>query len=242
MRKLLENVKSEIFWLHFYMNTNILNNIPSISPESTCVTATVPDCPGHSAPPSSSPKCSWSSKQLRAHMKTWLCRWPFRGELWRSHKPGACSKWETFNHQKNEYLHCELLLIFKDFQYTKAFSKTPRTVTVQQIAATWQATKRNYRQKASNILAPYTLAKSSQNEMGCSPRHKTRLNNQSDEKCLSPVQPIPDIKWWSILASETFRIPVLRTSRHTNTQMKARHGNTAITPHGKSCTKVPEFA
>lgn len=72
----LENVRSGIFWLHFYMKTNILNNIPSISPASTCVSAIVPHCPGHPATPPSPPKCYWSSKQLRAHWKTRLCRWP----------------------------------------------------------------------------------------------------------------------------------------------------------------------
>lgn len=124
---------------------------------------------------------------------------------------------ETSTKQKSEYLHCDLLLFFKDFQYNKAFSNTPRTATVQQIDATWQVTKWNYRQKRSKVLAPYTLSKSRQQEMVCCPGHKTGLNDHGDEEWLPPVQLVPNIKRQTILASESFRIPVLRTIRHTNT-------------------------
>lgn len=44
-----------------------------------------------------------------------------------------------------------------------------------------------------------------------------------------------------ILASESFRIPVLHTSRQTHTEMWARHRNTAVTPQEKSRTKVTDF-
>lgn len=219
-RGVLENVKSGIFWLRFYMNTNILNDIPSISPESTCVTATVPHCPGHPATSPPPPKYYWSSKQLRAQRKTWLCRWPL--QRWAVKEPETCStflngKPPPNKQTKKEYLHCDLLLILKIFSiinysikllemplYTKYMlhDRLPRRIT----------------DKREARFCLLTLSKSSQYETVCCSCHKTRWNAQCDEEWFSPVQVIPNTKRYFGLRVLLYPCVALKQT-HTHTQM-----------------------
>lgn len=138
------------------MITNILRNSPSISLESTCVTATVPNCPGH---PATAPVTSKTLLELLTAQATsgevttavTLTQASWEGTRNLEH----ISKRETSTEQKEEHLRCDLSLISDAALCNEAYSKTcGRTAIVQQLHRRSQSGITDKRQERSRLLTP----------------------------------------------------------------------------------------